>query len=104
MVRLKGYSIIRLNKSVVYFNTNMVRLKVEARFNTVSVVSFQYQYGAIKGENPNYSIDNESKFQYQYGAIKGIISQSDTTPSEGFQYQYGAIKGSISSTGRALYS
>ena len=36
--------------------------------------SFQYQYGAIKGNLVDSGLTSLTLFQYQYGAIKGLKS------------------------------
>jgi len=50
----------------------MVRLKaIFPACNFIHVLTFQFQYGAIKGIAVNGNLKNMCEFQFQYGAIKG---------------------------------
>ena len=83
----------------------MVRLKAGKiwRVVTLGYSPFQFQYGAIKGQNPApVSYLSTTSFQFQYGAIKGIIDVLFGSVPVKFQFQYGAIKGSGSASGACV--
>ncbi len=55
----------------ICFNSNMVRLKELTTFYVTTPMTFQFQYGAIKGAAAGTHRGDEHPFQFQYGAIKG---------------------------------
>jgi len=59
----------------------------------ITIIVFQFQYGAIDG--PFSITDNliNVQFQFQYGAIDGSAKANDLANFAEFQFQYGAIDG-----------
>ena len=71
MVRLRAGEDAGLEYIKMYFNSNMVRLRVKnLKCAETEITEFQFQYGAIKSCSKSNCIKQNRTFQFQYGAIK----------------------------------
>jgi len=65
---------VAVGPDVLYFNSNMVRLKVPAdRDTAVQSPLFQFQYGSIKRKLKKDIQTYLHIFQFQYGSIKSKL-------------------------------
>ena len=63
---------------------------------------FQFQYGAIGGDQLFIIYRYERTFQFQYGAIGGDVLKIKLCYKKLFQFQYGAIGGVVLNSIRKL--
>ena len=116
MVWLKDEKCRIRNLATVYFNSNMVWLKVECRsFHPEVPFAFQFQYGLIKSLISAKKLNRKYIFQFQYGLIKrqdgldwledrqrnfnsnmvwlkALLKDKPNPYLSRFQFQYGLIK------------
>ena len=92
MVRLKGMGKTLLKVSTQYFNSKMVRLKVDWRHCGCRNREFQFQDGAVKSRYPYDGERTYSQFQFQDGAVKRKKLNGAFPLVTRFQFQDGAVK------------
>ncbi len=73
----------------------MVRLRACCRGRQYMPVTFQFQYGTIKGITTSAPVQLGLSFQFQYGTIKGFDVGGSLSFVVLFQFQYGTIKGNL---------
>ena len=73
----------RSRLSQVYFNSNLVRLKVVMLQKHLVIEGiFQFQSGTIKGQNQEILLSIPILFQFQSGTIKGSPRRPSCSPPE----------------------
>ena len=93
MVRLGVTEFYEVQKTVIHFNSSMVRLGARPEIISYVFRAFQFQYGTIGGEYARTASGKANVFQFQYGTIGGHREPHRATPAKKFQFQYGTIGG-----------
>src|SRR5690606_6835763 len=95
MVRLRVISYRNILLNQIHFNSNMVRLRDILHIRYIfSKKNFNSNMVRLREDEVKKEF-LQNEFQFQYGAIKRIAIACHDYDFELFQFQYGAIKSTI---------